>query len=94
MEVIISKEVFETLIEKINEIKSKMDVKSSPDKPRLKEDWLDAQEACVLLKISKRTLQGYRRNGLIPFSHVNGKVFFKARDIEKVLEKNYKKINW
>ncbi|TSA33571.1 MAG: DNA-binding protein, partial [Porphyromonadaceae bacterium] len=33
-----------------------------------------------LLKISSRTLQSYRDNGILPFSKMGGKVFFKRSD--------------
>jgi len=61
--------------------------------PSLKDTWLDIQEVCFLLKISKRTLQTYRDKGILPYSQVNGKIYFKAADIQKHLEKNYRKIS-
>lgn len=90
MEVIISKEVFQTLLDKIEEINKKLETQKN--KSKLKDDWLDIQETCDLLKVSKRTLQYYRQRGLIPYSQVNGKYFFKLTDIQKTLEKNYQNI--
>lgn len=58
--------------------------------PKVK-TWLDAQEVCSLLNITKRTLQSYRDSGVLPYSKVGGKIFFKATDIEEVLMKNYQK---
>ena len=59
----------------------------------LKEKWLDNQEMILLLKVSKRTLQMYRDEKLIPYSQVGNKMYYKATDIEKFLKKNYKSIN-
>lgn len=56
----------------------------------LKEKWLDIQETCLLLKVSKRTLQSYRDNGTLPFSQIGSKIYYKATDIDKHLEKNYR----
>lgn len=55
------------------------------------EDWLDIQEACVALKVSKRTLQSYRDQGIIGFSKFAGKIYFKASDISAHLDKHYVK---
>jgi len=59
-----------------------------PQNP-LGEKWLDIQETCQLLKISKRTLQNYRDNGILPYSQIAGKIYFKASDIQSHLEKHY-----
>ena len=54
-----------------------------------KENWLDADQVTEALKISTRTLQNLRDKGSIPFSRINGKFYYKAADIEKLLESNY-----
>lgn len=54
-----------------------------------KENWLDADQVTEALKISTRTLQNLRDTGLIPYSRINGKFYYKAADIEKLLESNY-----
>ena len=90
MEVItISTEAFQAIIDKIDKINDRLDLQKPV--PMLNDRWLDIQEACFLLRISKRTLQSYRDNGLLPFSQINGKIYFKAKDIENHLEKNYRK---
>ena len=48
--------------------------------------WLDAQDVCLALNISKRALQTYRDNGLIPYSNIGGKFFYKEVDIQQILE--------
>lgn len=54
-----------------------------------KEAWIDSQEVMELLKISKRTMQALRNAGDLPFSRINGKLYYKLSDIEKLLEANY-----
>ncbi|KAA5421686.1 helix-turn-helix domain-containing protein [Bacteroides cellulosilyticus] len=46
---------------------------------------MDAQEVCLVLKISKRCLQNYRDNGLIPYSNIGGKFFYRETDIQEIL---------
>lgn len=54
-----------------------------------KEMWLDNQELMQLLKISKRTAQHYRDTGLIAFSQVGNKIYYKQSDIDEMLNKHY-----
>ena len=84
---LITQEEYQLLNEKINtiiELLNKND-RSNP----LTEIWLDISEVCILLKISKRTLQSYRDNRILPFSKIGGKIYFKALDIEKHLVAHY-----
>ncbi|MTU29589.1 helix-turn-helix domain-containing protein [Parabacteroides merdae] len=50
------------------------------------ERYLTSEELCSILKISRRTLQYYRDNGLLSFIQLPGKVLFRESDIRKVLE--------
>ena len=81
-------EAYMLLISKIDAIADTMTRKAKQNP--LNETWIDIQEACQLLKISKRTLQSYRDNGILPYSQISGKIYFKASDIEKHLENHYR----
>lgn len=50
------------------------------------ERYLTSEELCSILKISRRTLQYYRDDGIFPFIQLPGKVLFRESDIRKVLE--------
>jgi len=47
--------------------------------------WLNNQDVCQLLNISKRTLQTYRDNGILPFSKIRHKMYYRLEDVERVL---------
>ena len=47
---------------------------------------MDAQDVCLALGISKRCLQNYQDNGIIPYSNVGGKFFYRETDIQEILE--------
>ena len=49
--------------------------------------WLDNQDVCRILNISKRTLQTYRDNGTLSFTQINHKIFYKPEDVEAVINK-------
>lgn len=58
--------------------------------PLLKgEIYLTGEQICEMLHISKRTLQQYRDDGLIPFIKLERKILFRESDIIKLLEENY-----
>ena len=58
-------------------------------KPELSE-WLDNQDVCILMNISDRTLLSLRQKGLIPFSRIARKVYYKKEDILKYMRNNLK----
>ena len=47
--------------------------------------WLDNQDVCQILNVSKRTLQTYRDNGTLAYSQINHKTYYKPQDVEKAL---------
>lgn len=51
-----------------------------------KEKWLDNQEVCLMMNISKRTLQTYKNKGMLPYSRLNRKNYFKLSDVQAILE--------
>ncbi|MFG6342174.1 MAG: helix-turn-helix domain-containing protein [Alistipes sp.] len=50
------------------------------------EEWIDGEEVCRQLNISKRTLHTYRERGVLPFSSIEGKTLFRQKDIEGFLQ--------
>ena len=52
-------------------------------------DWLDNDEVCKILKISKRTLQTLRGNGTLPYFKLGGKVLYRKSDLEALLQRCY-----
>ena len=54
------------------------------------EHFLTGKEVCERLYISPRTLQDYRAKGIIPYTRFAGKILYKASDLERLLEMNYK----
>lgn len=88
MEVItIQSEAFQELVKKMDEIQNKLTAKDKEPK----EVWLDNQEFIQLLKISKRTAQHYRDTGMISFSQVGSKIYYRMNDVEELLKKHYNK---
>ena len=54
------------------------------------EHFLTGKEMCERLYISPRTLQDYRDRRILPYTQFAGKILYKASDLERLLENNYK----
>ncbi len=80
-------EAFQELVKKLDNIQNRLDAKEKQPK----EVWLDNQEFLQLLKISKRTAQHYRDSGLISFSQVGAKIYYRLSDVEQLLQKHMNK---
>lgn len=80
-------DAFRQIVNQINGLSQKID--ENIRKQPLSDVWLDIQETCQLLKISKRTLQAYRDTGILSYSQIGGKIYFKAADIDAHLKNHY-----
>ena len=55
------------------------------------ERYLTDGEVSELLRVSRRTLQEYRNNRVLPFILLGGKVLYPETGLREVLEANYRK---
>ena len=61
------------------------------NKPSLDgERYYTDKELAVRLKVSRRSLQDYRNNGILPYIQVGGRILYRASDIERTLMDGYK----
>jgi 3-methyladenine DNA glycosylase Tag len=49
------------------------------------DEWVDGYEVCTFLKISERTLQRLRSNGIISYSMLSGKSYYTIGEIKRML---------
>jgi 3-methyladenine DNA glycosylase Tag len=47
--------------------------------------WLDSQDVCIILNISKRTLQSLRDSGKLAFTMVGNKSYYRPEDVERII---------
>ncbi len=88
MEIInVESQAWEMMMAKLDAIAQRVEIlcKNSEDKSLQK--WLDNQDVCEILSISKRTLQTYRDNGTLAFSEVGHKMFYRPEDVEQVINR-------
>jgi len=85
----IESQAFQKIVNQLEAINEKLN--QQKDKTPLTDIWIDNQDVCELLHVSKRTLQHYRDSGKLPFSQIGAKIYYKASDVDGFLEDNYKK---
>jgi len=73
-----------------NSIKHKVSECCIPRTCALQYGWLNNEEFLEVLKISKRTAQHYRTNGIISFSQVGRKIYYRISDVQELLERHSK----
>ena len=54
------------------------------------ERFLTDKEESAWLKVSRRTLQDYRNNGIVSYYQLGGKILYKESDIEKLVMGGYR----
>ena len=86
MEVIsIERSTYEELLTSFNSFVAQMRALADRGTDKGLGDWLDNQDVCQILNISPRTLQTLRNNGTLAYSQINRKVYYKPKDVERIL---------
>lgn len=52
--------------------------------------YTDKELAVVKLKVSRRSLQDYRNNGILPYIQIGGRILYRVSDIERTLMNGYR----
>ena len=90
MEIVcIDKQTFDELRVRFGKLEEKVMGMCRPVEDLGLKKWLDNQEVCEILRISKKTLQVYRDKGILPYSRIKNKLFYKPEDIRRLLELSY-----
>ena len=54
------------------------------------EQFLTDKEVSAWLKVSRRTLQDYRNNGMVAYYQLGGKILYQESDIERMVMSGYR----
>lgn len=57
-------------------------------KKYLKKKYYDTADMRVIFKVSSRTLQRWRNDGLIPFKKLGGKIYYLADKVDQIMRKD------
>ncbi|MCD7969939.1 MAG: helix-turn-helix domain-containing protein [Alistipes sp.] len=83
-----SAEVFNAMAERLEAIENKAHSLCRRQEDLALKKWLDHQDVCQILGISKRTLQSYREKGILPYSQIRHKIFYRPEDVQRLLQKS------
>ena len=84
--VIISQENFDEVIKRLDKIQHEV---SSKQKSPV-DTFIDNQEFIQIMNVSKRTAQSWRDEGIISFSQIGSKIYYRMSDVQALLDKHYK----
>ena len=77
-------------ISEIDEAINKVKETFKDYRPLLNGDrWICDREVAEFLKVSRHTLFTYRQKGLLPYVLLSGKILYRERDLEELLQRNY-----
>lgn len=85
--IVISRQEFELLVEKLKKLTDLLAEKQKDPE----DQFLDNQEFMQLMNISKRTAQSWRDEGVISFSQIGSKIYYRMSDVRRLLDNNYRK---
>lgn len=83
---IISQENFDEVIKRLDQIQSEV---SNKQKSPV-DTFIDNQEFIQVMNVSKRTAQSWRDDGIISFSQIGSKIYYRMSDVQALLDKHYK----
>lgn len=88
MEIVnIEARTFEAMMKRFAEFTQRVESLCDGKSNKRLEKWLDNQDVCMILNISKRTLQTYRDNRVLPFTRIENKIYYRPSDVERVIGK-------
>lgn len=82
---VFSQNQYDELLARLDELQNELSTKQKNPKEVI----YDSADLLRILNISKSTLQKMRDEGLIGFSQVQGKFYYRQSDINEMLEKHY-----
>lgn len=86
---LIPTEKLDQLFTEIGSLREEIKAEKVKNSKKLSETWLDKQDVMLLLKVSLRTLQNMRDTLVLSYSKVGAKIYYKASDVESLLNENY-----
>lgn len=78
------------LLSQVELLQRKVDKLGNNDNVISDEILLDNQDLCLLLKVSKRTLQRFRSSGKLPYKRIGKKTYYLESDVHKFIQKGFK----
>ena len=83
--VIIERKTFDLILESVKALGRKVDFLMEKSKDRGLAKWLDSEDVCKALNLSKRSLQNLRDKDMLPCTQIGRKFYYKPTDVESFI---------
>lgn len=83
----------ERILKKLDVLETKVSKKEKVKHTVDGEALLDNQDVCMMLNVSKRTLQRYRSSGELPFKQIKRKTYYLDSDVQHFIQEQFRKSN-
>ena len=84
--VAIEKSEYEQLLNSV--MKTVTDIRTIAEECSINSEWVENSELAEILGLSKRQLQGYRERGVLGFSTIGRKIYYRRAEVEKLIKIN------
>ncbi len=85
----IERTVYDAMVSALKDCRASLHTAISRLSYKSRDEWIDNNTAQAILQKSPRSLQNMRATGAIGYSLMNGKVFYSADEIGRILERSY-----
>ena len=83
--VIIERKTFDLLLESVKALGRKVDFLMEKSKDRGLAKWMDSEDVCKALNLSKRSLQSLRDKDMLSCTQIGRKFYYKPTDVESFI---------
>ena len=66
--------------------KAAMEIRAIAEECSINSEWVENSELAEILGLSKRQLQGYRGRGLLGYTMIGNKIYYKRREVERFIK--------
>ena len=84
--VAIEKSDYEQLLSTIK--KAATEISAIAEECSVNSEWVENSELAEILGLSKRQLQGYRERGVLGFSTIGRKIYYRRDEVERLIKNN------
>ena len=84
--VAIEKSEYEQLLGTVK--KAAMEIRAIAEECSINSEWVENGELAEILGLSKRQLQGYRERGVLGFSTIGRKIYYRRDEVAKLIKNN------
>ena len=84
--VAIEKSEYEQLLGTIKKVAT--EIRAIAEECTINSEWIENGELAEMLGLSKRQLQGYRERGVLSFSTIGRKIYYRRDEVERLIKNN------